>query len=62
MYLVVDSDWAKAHPRRAAKIQVAYLLRLARRRDRLSGTKADAQDEISSPVRHKVLLKSPLGS
>ena len=34
MHLVVDSDWAKAHPRRAAKIQVEYLLWLARRRNR----------------------------
>ena len=31
-HLVVDSEWAKAHPRRAAKIQVAYLLRLVRER------------------------------
>jgi hypothetical protein len=34
MHLVVDSDWAKAHPRQAAKIQVAYLIRIARRRNR----------------------------
>ena len=34
MHLVVDADWAKAHPRRAAKIQVAYLVRLARRKSR----------------------------
>jgi hypothetical protein len=31
-HLVVDSEWAKANPRRAAKIQVAYLLRLVRER------------------------------
>ena len=30
MYLVVDSDWAKAHPRKAAKIQAEYLCRIAR--------------------------------
>jgi hypothetical protein len=30
MYLVVDVDWAKAHPRKAAKIQVEYLVRMAR--------------------------------
>jgi hypothetical protein len=31
-HLVVDSEWAKANPQRAAKIQVAYLLRLVRER------------------------------
>ncbi|HUT20505.1 MAG TPA: hypothetical protein VM366_15220 [Anaerolineae bacterium] len=31
-HLIVDSEWAKANPRRAAKIQVAYLLRLVRER------------------------------
>jgi hypothetical protein len=31
-HLVVDSEFAKAHPRCAAKIQVAYLLRLVRER------------------------------
>jgi hypothetical protein len=31
-HLIVNSEWAKAHPRCAAKIQVAYLLRLVRER------------------------------
>jgi|GEM_PF-4797816 len=28
--LVVDADWARQHPKQAAKIQVAYLLSLVR--------------------------------
>jgi len=62
MYLVVDSEWAKAHPRRAAKIQVAYLLWMARMRDRASVSGADTCQEAVPPMRHKVLVKSPLGS
>jgi hypothetical protein len=62
MYLVVDSDWAKAHPRRAAKIQVANLLWLARRRDQASVSEANAHRKATSPLRHKVLVESPLGS
>lgn len=62
MYLVVDSDWAKAHPRRAAKIQVAYLLWLARRRDQASSSGASTHQETSSPLRHKVFVESPVGS
>jgi hypothetical protein len=62
MYVVVDSDWAKEHPRRAAKIQVAYLLWLARRRDQASGTKPDPCEESVARARHKILLKSPLGT
>jgi hypothetical protein len=27
MYLIVDVDWARKHPREAARIQVAHLLR-----------------------------------
>jgi hypothetical protein len=38
MYLVVDSDWAKAHPRKAAKIQVEYLVRMARNKGKSVGT------------------------
>ena len=42
MHLVVDADWAKAHPRRAAKIQVAYLLRIARMKGRPCMAEPDA--------------------
>jgi hypothetical protein len=41
-HLVVDSEWAKAHPRRAAKIQVAYLLRLVRERSQSVSTASSA--------------------
>jgi hypothetical protein len=30
MHPIVDVNWAKKHPRAAARIQVAHLLRLAR--------------------------------
>jgi hypothetical protein len=48
MHLVVDADWAKAHPRRAAKIQVAYLVRLARKRSQSStgGAEGSAGDTL----------------
>jgi hypothetical protein len=55
MHLVVDADWAKAHPRRAAKIQVEYLLRLARRKSRPCGQVAGATGEGSVQPRRKGL-------
>ena len=30
MHLIVDVNWARKHPREAARIQVAYLLRRVR--------------------------------
>jgi hypothetical protein len=38
MYLVVDADWARKHPREAARIQVAHLLRRVQSK-RVSGTR-----------------------
>jgi hypothetical protein len=52
-HLVVDSEWAKANPRRAAKIQVAYLLRLVRERKQSisSGAGSGAQSGVRAQRR-----------
>jgi len=55
MHLVVDSDWAKAHPRRAAKIQVEYLLRLARRKSRPLLHESGTTGQGNVQIRHKGL-------
>ena len=55
MHLVVDSNWAKAHPRRAAKIQVEYLLMLARRKNRSCPAQSNASGDSVARVRRKVL-------
>ena len=35
MYLIVDAKWAREHPREAARIQVAHLLRRLRDKRRM---------------------------
>ena len=55
-HLVVDSEWAKANPRRAAKIQVAYLLRLVR--ERKQSTSSGAGSGARPAVR---VQRRPLG-
>jgi phage gp16-like protein len=61
MHLVVDSDWAKANPRRAAKIQVEYLLRLARKKCRSSLQGADTTEEDSVHTQRKGLANTAQG-
>ena len=61
MYLVVDSDWAKANPRRAAKIQVEYLLRLARKKCRSPLQGLDTTEEGSVRTRRKGLANTVQG-
>jgi hypothetical protein len=62
MHLVVDLDWAKAHPRRAAKIQVEYLLRLARKKSRSCLEGSDTTEEGSVQTRRKGLGDTVQGS
>ena len=58
MHLVVDSNWAKAHPRRAAKIQVEYLLMLARRKDRSCPARSSASEDGVARVRRQVATEA----
>ncbi len=62
MHLVVDSNWAKEHPRRAAKIQVAYLVWLARQRDRVCSDRSDADEEDMPQPGRKALFGAVGGS
>jgi hypothetical protein len=61
MHLVVDSDWAKANPRRAAKIQVEYLLRLARKRSRPCLQGSGTTEEGCLQTRRKRLADTASG-
>jgi len=61
MYLVVDADWAKANPRRAAKIQVEYLLRLARKKCRSPLQGSDTTDEGGAHTQRKGLANTAQG-
>ena len=58
MHLVVDADWAKAHPRRAAKIQVAYLVRLARRKNRCCAGGADGTAANALRAQRKGMIEA----
>ncbi len=58
MHLVVDSSWAKAHPRRAAKIQVEYLLMLARRKNRSCPARSNASEEGVARVRRQIATEA----
>ncbi len=55
MHLVVDSEWAKANPRQAAKIQVEYLLWLVRLRNRSCPAASITPEKDGGRGRRKVL-------